>query len=144
MSKEVKRISAREGRAFLSGTQVTSMIKLNAVFTPEISKKRVIGQKGMTSKVVGYDITGTITQFKATQWLRTAIKTYIDTGVFPKFSIAAVLEDKDSDFYAAYGAEKITLLGVQIEGDLPVIDLDAEGEEIKEEIKFSASGIRFS
>lgn len=140
---DIKRMSAREGRAFVDGNQVTSLIKLNAVFTPEVTKKRVVGQKGMTSKVIGYDITGTITQFKATRWIRDAIKEYLTTGVFSKVDIQAVVDDKDSDFYKSYGEDRIQLIGVQLEGDLPLIDIDAEGEEIQEEITFSAAEVRF-
>lgn len=140
---EVKRMSAREGRAFVSGTQVNSLIKLSAVFTPEISKKRVVGQRGMSSKVLGYDLTGTITQFKNTPWIRNAIKTYQQTGVFPKFDIQAVQDDKDSDYYKNFGEDRVQLIGVQLEGDLPVLGIDAEGEEIQEEVSFSAAEIRY-
>ena len=140
---DIKRMSAREGRAFVDGNQVTSLIKLNSVFTPEVTKKRVVGQRGMTSKVIGYDITGTITQFKATRWIRDSIKEYLTTGVFSKFDIQAVVDDKDSDFYKSFGEDRIQLVGVQLEGDLPLIDIDAEGEEIQEEITFSAAEVRF-
>ncbi|APQ41984.1 XkdM [Clostridium phage A2] len=140
---EVNRMSAREGRAFVSGKQVTSLIKLEALFTPEVTKKRVMGQKGLTSKVIGYDITGTITQFKATPMIREAIKEYLKTGIFPKMDIQAVCDDPDSDYVKNYGEDRVQLLGVQLEGDLPLIGLDAEGEEIQEEISFSASEVRY-
>ena len=140
---EINRMSAREGRAFVGGTLVTSLVKLNAVFTPEITSKRVIGQKGLTSKVIGYDITGTITQFKATPWIKNAIQEYLKTGSFPKMDIQAIMDDKSSDYYQNYGADKVQLIGVQLTGDLPVIDLDAEGEEVSEEISFSAAEIRY-
>ena len=142
-TSSVKRMSAREGRGFVNGNRVTSLIKLNAVFTPEITDKRVAGQRGTSAKVIGYAITGTITQFKATRWLRDAIKTYMTTGVFPQMDIQAVMDDADSDFFSTYGEERIQLIGVQLTGDLPVIDIDAEGEEIQEEVTFSAAEIRF-
>lgn len=140
---QFKRMSAREGRGFVNGKKVTSLLKLNAVFTPEITDKRTVGQKGTSSKVVGYAITGTITQFKATRWLRDAIKQYLTTGIFPQMDIQAVSDDSDSDFHNSFGEERIQLIGVQLTGDLPIIDIDAEGEEIQEEISFSASEIRF-
>lgn len=136
-------MSAREGRAFVDGKQVTSLINLSAIFTPEITKKRVVGQKGMTSKVIGYDCTGTITQFKATPWIREAIKQYLKTGVFPKMNIQAVLDDKSSDYFKAYGEDRVQLIGVQLEGDLPLIGIDAEGEEVQEEVNFSVAEVRF-
>lgn len=140
---DVKRMSAREGRGFVDGKIVTSLIKLNAVFTPEVTKKRVMGQRGMTSKVIGYDITGTITQFKNTPWIRDSIKTYLDTGVFPQIDIQAVMDDSDSDYVKNFGADKIQLIGVQFDGDLTLVDLDSEGEEVQEEVTFGASEIRF-
>ena len=139
----VRRMSAREGRAFVDGKQVISLLKLNAVFTPEVTKKRVVGQKGMTTKVIGYDITGSITMFKVTPWIREAIKEYLSTGVFPKMDIQAVMDDVDSDFVNDHGAQRVILKEVQIEGELPLIGIDVEGEEIVEEISFSASEVMF-
>ena len=139
----VKRMSAREGRAFVDGEQVTSLINLSAVFAPEVTKKRVVGQKGMTTKVIGYDITGTITMFKATPWISEAIKEYLSSGVFPKMDIQAVMDDVDSDFVDTYGAQRVILKEVQLEGELPLIGIDVEGEEIQEEISFSAAEVMF-
>jgi hypothetical protein len=139
----INRMSAREGRAFIGGKQVTSLVKLNAIFTPEVSKKRVVGQRGTTPKVIGYEITGTLTQFKNTPFIRDLIKQYLATGIFPKLDIQAVMDDKDSDYYKQYGEARIQFIGVQLEGDLPLIDIDSEGEEVQEEISFSAAEVRF-
>lgn len=139
----MKHMSMKEGRAFVNGEKVTTLTKFNAVFAPEVSKKRVVGQKGFTSKVLGYDITGNIEQFKATRWIRSAIKSYFQTGVFPKFDVQAVMDDPDADFTDAYGEERIQLIGVQLTGDIPLIDVDAEGEEIKEAVSFTAEEVRF-
>lgn len=133
----------REGRGFINSTQVLDLIKLNAVFTPEVSKKRSVGQRNMQSKVLGYDVTGTITQFKGNQWVRNAIKEYIKTGVWPEMDIQGVMSDPDSDYVKNFGEERIQLLGVVLTGDLPVLDLDAEGEEVVEEISFNAAEIRY-
>ena len=142
-AKQTKRMSAREGRAYVNGSEVTSLIKLNAVFTPEISEKRTVGQRSTSAKILGFGITGTITQYKATRWLRNGIKQYLNTGVFPQMDIQATMDDADSDFYEQYGAERIQLIGVQLSGDLTLIDLDAEGEEVQEEVTFIASEVRF-
>lgn len=139
----MKRMSAREGRGFVNGSQVTSLIKLHAVFTPEVSEKRVVGQRGKTPKVIGFGITGTITQFKATRWIRDAVKTYLTTGIFPLMDIQAVMDDPDSDFVRRYGEDRVQLIGVQLTGDLSLIDIDAEGEEIQEEISFIATEVRY-
>lgn len=140
---EVRRMSAREGRAFINGEEVTSLIKLNAVFVPEVTKKRIAGQRGMTSKVLGYDITGTITTFKATPWVTNAIKNYLTTGIFPKMDIVAFMSDPDSDYVSNYGEQMITFEGVQLEGEIPMIGLDVEGEEVMEEVTFSARNVVF-
>jgi len=140
----VKRMSAKEGRAFRGSEEITSLIKLEANMALETTSKRVMGQRGMTTKVIGYDITGTITQYKATTWIRDAIKEYTNTGVFPTFDIQAVLDDPDSDFVTSNGAERVQFIGVQMTGDLPLIAMDAEGEEIQEEISFSAAEVRWA
>lgn len=139
----VKRMSAKEGRAFRGSEEVLSMISLEAVVALETTSKRVIGQRGMTHKVIGYDVTGTITQFKSTAWIRDSIKTYVNTGVFPTFDMQAVMDDPDSDYFENNGSDRVQFIGVQLTGDLPVVSLDSDGEEIEEEVTFSAAEIRW-
>ena len=139
----INRLNARNGRAFVDGEEVTSLIALSAVFVPEVTKRRVVGERGLTSKVIGYDITGTINRYKNTRWLRTAIQAYINTGIFPLMEIQAVMDDPDSDLFQNFGEDRIQLLNVQLDGDLPLTAIDAEGEEVNEEINFSASEVRF-
>lgn len=129
----------REGNVFLDGAKVADACKLNAVFTPKVWEGRTLGERGTNRRWLGYDITGTIEQWKTTPLYKKKILEYIQTGKTPEFKIQGISEDKASDFYENNGgSDTVTLTGCVLTGDIPLIDLDTEGEVMKESIKFGA------
>lgn len=137
------RMSLREGKAFIDGVQILDLIKLESYFTPEVVTSRSVGQKGTSRRYIGHDITGAITEYKSTPWIKDIIKKYLDSGETPKLTIQGIQDDPNSDYGKDYGRDKTTLIGVVLTGDLPLIQLDSEGELVQNELEFGAYDIKF-
>lgn len=136
-----RRMSLREGSVYLDGTKVLDAVKCEAVFTPEVVESRALKERGLSRRWIGFDITGTITEFRTTPWLHDAIKKYIKNGVTPEFTLQGIQDDKNSDYYDKNGKIKVTLKGVVLTGDLSVLNLDAEGDLLQDEIEFGAKSM---
>ena len=102
------RISLREGSVFLDGNQVMEAVKLEANFTPEVVESRILKERGVSRRWIGYDITGTITEYRTTPWLLDTIKKYIRDGITPVFTITGIQNDKNSEYYQKNGSIKVT------------------------------------
>ena len=133
-----RRISLREGELYLDGLKIMDSIKCEAHYTPDVSESRVLKEKGLSRRWLGHDITGSITEYRSTPWVRKAIQKYLDTGATPEFTLQGIQDDKNTDYYDENGNITATLLGVVLTGDLPLINLDSEGELMQDEIEFGA------
>lgn len=138
MAVNKRRISLREGSLYLNGTKVLDAVKVEAVYTPEVTESRALKEKGLSRRWIGHDITGTITEYRTTPWLHDAIKSYIKSGITPEFTLQGIQDDKNSDYFDKNGKIKVTLKGVVLTGDLSLLNLDAEGELLQDEIEFGA------
>ncbi len=138
MAKNKRRISLREGELFVNGIKVIDSIKCEVVFTPEVTESRALKERGLSRRWIAYDITGNITEYRSTPWLRKAAADYIKTGATPEYTLSAIQNDTNSDYYDANGNIKVTLSGVVLTGDIPLISLDSEGELMQDEIEFGA------
>ena len=143
MAVNKRRISLREGEAYLDGMKVLESIKLEMNYTPDVSESRVLKEKGLSRRWIGHDITGAITEYRSTPWIREAIKKYNETGATPEFTIQGIQDDKNSDYYDEHGDIMVTALGAVLTGDLPLINLDSEGDLMQDEIEFGAHDIIF-
>ncbi len=138
------RHSLREGKAYLDGNLILDCIKLNVVFIPEVVESSAIGQKGKSRRYIGHDVTGTLVQYKSTPWLKEIAKKYIETGVTPKLTIVGISDDPASDYGAEYGKDIITVENAVITSEIPLLQLDREGELTQEEVEFGAENIIIS
>lgn len=136
-----RRASAREGSVYLDGNKVLGAVKFELLYTPEVSETRSLGERGVSRRWLSRDITGTISQYKSTPWLREAVKKYEASGETPEFTIQGISEDTNSDYYDNYGTDTITAVGCVLTGDIPLASLDSEGDLIMEEIEFGAHAI---
>ncbi len=137
------RMSLREGKAFVDGVEIMDMLKLEVFFSPEVVESRSVGQKGVSRRYIGHDITGSITEFKSTPWIKDIIKKYKSTGETPKLTVQGIQDDANSDYGRTYGRDKVTLVGVVLTGDLPLLMLDSEGELVQNEVEFGAYDVMF-
>lgn len=134
-------ISLREGKAFIDGVEVMDSIKLEIKFTPDVWTGRQLGERTPSSRWLGCDITGTMTRRRSTNWLKEAIKRYNKTKETPEFTIQGIMNDENSDYYAAHGTETVTCVGCVLTGDLNLINLDSAGQVVEDNIAFNIKDI---
>lgn len=134
-------ISLKEGSAFIDGVKVLEAIKLSVVVTPEVWSGRSLGEKGKSRRWLGIDVTGSLSEYKSTPWYKEKVNEYIKTGKTPEMVIQGIQDDKNSDFNEKYGSETVTLKGCVLTGDIPILDLDTDGEVVKNQVSFGAHDI---
>ena len=59
----------------------------------------------------------------------------------PLLFIQGVQTDKNSDFYDKNKSEKVTCIGCVPTGDMNLIDMDTDGDVVKESITFGAKRV---
>lgn len=134
-------LSAREGKVYIDGMKVADSCKFQLVFTPKVWEGKALGDSGTNRRWVGYDITGTIEQWKTTNMWKKKIQEYLKSGKTPEFKIQGIVEDKHSDYYDINGVDTITAIGCVMTGDIPLMGMDTDGEVVKESIKFGAKDL---
>ncbi len=134
-------ISLREGHVFLDGVEVMDAVKCQILFTPTTWTGHQLGERGESTRWLGYAITGTMTERRSTAFLKDAIRKYIDSGVTPEFTIQGIMDDPGSDYYSENGADTVTALGVVLTGDITLMNLDATGDILEDEIAFNAADV---
>lgn len=129
----------RNGHVYLDGIEVMEAAKISILYQPEVAKYRSLREKGVNRRWIGRDITGSMEEYRTTNWLVEAAKRYEATGITPEFTIQATRDDEGSDFHDSHpDGESVTVTGVVLTGDIPLIDLDSEGEFVKDSIAFGA------
>ena len=123
-------ISLREGHAFIDNVEVLDSVKMTVNFTPETWTGRQLGEKTPSTRWIGATITGNMTRRRTTNWLKTKIKEYLASGATPELVIQGIMDDTNSDFYAAHGSDVLTCVGCVMTGDLPLTALDAESSGV--------------
>lgn len=143
MGKRVNKspLSAREGKIYIDGVLVADACKAQLNFTPKVWEGKTLGERGTNRRWIGHDITGTIEQWKTTPMYKKKIMNYIKSGDTPEMKMQFIVEDKNSDYYDINKGDVITAVGCVMTGDIPLIDLDTDGDVVKESIKFGAKDI---
>lgn len=131
-------ISMKAGRVFISGEEKTNTVSANIVFAINTAEVATLGNRGMGDKQISYKITGTLNEYKATKWLYDYCKAFQNGENLEPFDIQGVVEDKQSYYYRENGTDRITVKGCILTGDIPIFNMDAEGEVARDEISFTA------
>lgn len=134
-------ISLREGKVFIDGIEVLDSVKCEIKFTPDVWTGKQIGERSNSSRWLGYNITGSITRRRSTNWLDDIIKKYITSGATPEFTIQGIMNDENSDYYESNGSYTVTAVGCVLTGDLPLTELDSGGDIVDDAISFNAKDI---
>lgn len=132
---------AREGKIYLNGSEVAECTKFQVVFTPSVWEGKTLGEHGTNRRWTGYDITGTIEGWRTNNRWKAMIQKYIKDGITPEFKMQGINEDKGSDYYAKNGTDKITVVGCVLTGDINLMDLDTDGDVVKDSIKYGAKDL---
>lgn len=134
-------ISLREGRFCLDGVTVLDGVKCEVKVTPDVWTGKQLGERTPSSRWLGAAITGSMTRRRSTPWLKQKIKEYLQSGATPEFTFQGIMDDPDSDYYAANGTDVITLVGCVLTGDLPLTALDSNGDVVDDVVSFNAKDI---
>lgn len=136
-----QRLSLREGGVFVDGLKVLDAVTASVVFKPTVAESQAIGSKTKDRRWLGYDVTGALTEYRATPWLKDMIKKYKETGETPEFTLQGIQNDKGSDYNKTYGDETVTVVGCVITGDINLLELDVSGEHTKDNITFGGKDV---
>lgn len=66
---------------------------------------------------------------------------YIKTGATPELKIQGICEDEHSDYYDINKGDSITAIGCVITGKIALMDLDTDGDVVKDSIEFGAKDL---
>lgn len=135
-------LSLREGSVYIDGDLVADSCKCKIIFKPSVWEGKVLGEKGTNRRYLGYDIIVNVEQWKTTPMYKRKILEYIKTGATPEFTIQGISDDKNSDYYENNGgSDTVTAVGCVITGEIALLELDTDGEVVKESIEFGAYNI---
>ena len=134
-------LSAREGKVYIDGVLVADSCKFIVKFKPDVWSGKQLSESGTNRRWIGYDIELTVTQWKTNRMYRTMVDKYLKDGATPELTIQGIQTDKNSDFYVTNKSEKVTCVGCVPTGDINLIDMDTEGDVVKEEITFGAKRV---
>lgn len=134
-------ISLREGKVFIDGVEVADSVACTIKFTPDVWSGKQLGERTNSSRWLGFNITGSITRRRSTNWLSEKIKDYRKTGATPEMKIQGIMNDENSDYYAAHGTDTVTCVGCVLTGDLPLTALDSGGEIVDDVLAFNAKDL---
>jgi len=131
-------LSAREGKVYLDGVMIADACKFKVTFKPNVWSGKQLSEPGTNRRWIGYDIAVAIEEWKTTRRYRAMIDSYLKDGKTPELTIQGVQTDKNSDFYATNKSETVTCVGCVPTDDIELIDMDTDGDVVKESIKFGA------
>lgn len=134
-------ISLREGKVFIDGVECLDSVNFTIKFTPDVWTGKQLGERSNSSRWLGFSITGTITRRRSNNWLKTKIKEYAASGATPELTIQGIMNDANSDYYAAHGSDVTTVVGCVLTGDLPLTALDSEGQVVDDAINFNGKDL---
>lgn len=138
MAENMKPVSLAEGHIYINGIEVMDSVKLTLRFVPKVWSGTAVGKKGTNRRWINYDITGTLDEYKTTPRWTQLVKDYLANGITPELTIQGTRTDKDSDYYEISGSETATVSGAVITGEIPLLDIDTDGEVVKDSIPFGA------
>lgn len=134
-------IIIRDGKVFIDGVEILDGVNCTIKVTLDTWTGRQLGESTPSSRWIGYSVTGTITRRRSTNWLKEKIAQYKNDKSTPEMTIQGVMDDKNSDYYAAHGNDVVTAVGVVLTGDLNLSVLDTNGDVLDDTINFNAKDI---
>lgn len=135
-------LSLREGKVFIDGYEVADSCKAKITFVPKVWEGKSLGDPATNRRWLAYDIKVTIEQWKTTPLYKNKVLAYIQTGATPEFTVQGISDDKNSDYYANNGGgDTVTAVGCVLTGEIDLLELDTDGDVVKESIEMGAHHI---
>ena len=131
-------IDCSQGRAFLDGEECLDAVSFSIVFSPVTSSTKTLGHTGEDTRWKGHTIKVTLSEYRSTDWIKQAIKNYLENKVTPNFTFQGICTDEQSDYYKDYGGQAVTT------GDITVLSHDVNSDFVQDSITFNCKDIKFS
>jgi len=132
------------GEAFIDGEKCMDAVSFSVVFTPVTSTTKTLGHTGEDTRWKGHTIRVTLSEYRSTDWIKQALKNYLENNVTPAFTFQGVCTDTNSDYYADYGGQTVTCTGCVPTGDITVLTQDVNSDFTQDTITFACKDIKFS
>ena len=137
-------IDCSQGRAFLEGEECLDAVSFSIVFSPVTSSTKTLGHTGEDTRWKGHTIKVTLSEYRSTDWIKQAIKNYLENKVTPNFTFQGICTDEQSDYYKDYGGQAVTVTGCVPTGDITVLSHDVNSDFVQDSITFNCKDIKFS
>lgn len=137
-------IDCSQGRAFLDGEECLDAVSFSIVFSPVTSSTKTLGHTGEDTRWKGHTIKVTLSEYRSTDWIKQAIKNYLENKVTPNFTFQGICTDEQSDYYKDYGSQAVTVTGCVPTGDITVLSHDVNSDFVQDSITFNCKDIKFS
>ena len=137
-------IDCSQGKAFLDGEECLDAVSFSIVFSPVTSSTKTLGHTGEDTRWKGHTIKVTLSEYRSTDWIKQAIRNYLENKVTPSFTFQGVCTDEQSDYYKDYGGQTVTVTGCVPTGDITVLSHDVNSDFVQDSITFNCKDIKFS
>lgn len=137
-------IDCSQGKAFLDGEECLDAVSFSIIFSPVTSSTKTLGHTGEDTRWKGHTIKVTLSEYRSTDWIKRAIKNYLENKVTPNFTFQGVCTDEQSDYYRDYGGQTVTVTGCVPTGDITVLSHDVNSDFVQDSITFNCKDIKFS
>lgn len=137
-------IDCSQGRAFLDGEECLDAVSFSILFSPVTSSTKTLGHTGEDTRWKGHTIKVTLSEYRSTDWIKQAIKNYMEKRITPNFTFQGVCTDEQSDYYKEYGGQTVTVTGCVPTGDITVLQQDVNSDFVQDTITFNCKDLKFS
>lgn len=137
-------IDCSQGKAFLDGEECLDAVSFSIIFSPVTSSTKTLGHTGEDTRWKGHTIKVTLSEYRSTDWIKRAIKNYLENKVTPSFTFQGVCTDEQSDYYRDYGGQTVTVTGCVPTGDITVLSHDVNSDFVQDSITFNCKDLKFS
>lgn len=135
-------ISVNEGKAFFNGVEVMDSMALKITFTPKTWTGQFLGDRTPSTRWLGYSIKVEVTRGRSNTFLKDAIAEYRKTGKTPEITISGICSDPGSDYIAeGNGPISVTAMGCVPTSDISLLELNTDGDILKDTITFNAKDV---
>lgn len=139
-----KHIDCSQGKAFLDGEECLDAVSFKIVFTPVTSSTKTLGHSGEDTRWKGHKIAVILSEYRSRDWIKQALKNYLENKKTPNFTFQGMCTDEESDYYAEYGGQTVTVTGCVPTSDITVLEQDVNSEFVQDTVTFSGKDMKFS
>lgn len=137
-------IDCSQGKAFLDGEECLDAVSFSITFSPVTSSTKTLGHTGEDTRWKGHSIKVSLSEYRSTDWIKQAIKNYLENKVTPSFTFQGVCTDEQSDYYKTYGGQTVTVTGCVPTGDITILSQDVNSDFVQDSITFNCKDLKFS